>query len=103
MPIIQINNFERLISTPRVWEWQKKKIRKHRTDGADIIEWAFFRNYMTLENALNDIAKSHIRISMHADILAAINEEKNALVDLCKAITAQIKTDSPSNSLIKNA
>lgn len=87
MPIIQLNKTERLISTSRIWEWQKKQIRKHRITGEDQVEWLFFRNYMTLENALNDIANSRIRLSNREDILDAIRDVKNEVQALGKAIT----------------
>ena len=93
MPIIQLNKNERLISTSRIWEWQKRQIRKHRTTGEEMDEWVFFRNYMTLENALNDVANCLIRASKHEDILEAIKDVRNEIKALGKAITATIEKD----------
>ena len=88
MPIIQLNKNERLISTSRIWEWQKRQIRKHRTTGEEMDEWVFFRNYMTLENALNDVANCRMRASKHEDILDAISDVKSEIQALGKRITA---------------
>ena len=87
MPIIVLNDSERLISTARVWEWQKKQKLKDRVTEEEIVEWVFFRNYMTAENALNDVAQSRIRVSKHEDILEATKDLKSEIQLLGKRIT----------------
>ena len=68
MPIINLTPTERLISTPRTWEWQRLKIRKHRLTAELIESWDFYRNYTSLESALTDVANVRIRTSKHEDI-----------------------------------
>ena len=90
MPIIQLTPTQRLISTPRTWEWQHLKSRKHRKTGEQVKEWEFYRNYPSRESALTDVANTLIRLSSHEDMLGAIREVKNAMATLCKAITLPI-------------
>ena len=56
MPVFKISETERLISTPRVWEWQKLQMRKHRVTKELVEDWQFYRNYTSIESALKDLA-----------------------------------------------
>jgi hypothetical protein len=87
MPVFKISDTERLISTPRVWEWQKLQIRKHRVSKELIEDWQFYRNYTSLESALKDLAEHGIRLSDEKLILDAIQDVKKLLQGLGKAIT----------------
>ncbi len=87
MPVFKISNTERLISTPRVWEWQKLQIRKHRVTKELIEDWQFYRNYTSIESALKDLAEHGIRLSDEKLILDAIQDVKKLLERLGKAIT----------------
>jgi hypothetical protein len=87
MPIFKISDTERLISTPRVWEWQKLQIRKHRVTKELIEDWQFYRNYTSIESALKDLAEHGIRLSDEKLIQDAIQDVKKLLQDLGKAIT----------------
>ena len=87
MPIFKISDTERLISTPRVLEWQKLKMRKHRITKEFIEDWQFYRNYTSLESALKDLAEHGIRLSDEKLILDAVNDVKKLLEGLGRAIT----------------
>lgn len=102
MPTIKLNPNQRLISTQRMWEWQLLGTRKHRLTGEPIEDWKFYRNYTSLESALNDIANVWIRTSEHEDIRLAIREVKNGLADVCRAITMPIAQEMVRISAFKN-
>ncbi len=87
MPIFKISDTERLISTPRVWEWQKLQMRKHRVTKELVEDWQFYRNYTSIESALRDLAEHGIRLSNEKLILDAINDVKKLLEGLSRAIT----------------
>ncbi len=87
MPIFKISDTERLISTPRVWEWQKLKMRKHRVTKELVEDWQFYRNYTSIESALRDLAEHGIRLSDEKLILDAIQDVKKLLEGLGRAIT----------------
>jgi hypothetical protein len=87
MPIFKISDTERLISTPRVWEWQKLQIRKHRVTKEPIEDWQFYKNYTSIESALKDLAEHGIRLSDEKLILDAIQDVKKLLEGLSRAIT----------------
>ncbi len=87
MPIFKISDTERLISTPRVWEWQKLQMRKHRVTKELVEDWQFYRNYTSIESALKDLAEHGIRLSDEKLILDAINDVKKLLEGLGRAIT----------------
>ncbi len=93
MPIINLTPTERLISTPRTWEWQRLKIRKHRLTAELIESWDFYRNYTSLESALTDVANVRIRTSKHEDIRQAIQEVKDAMASVSKALTQPLMND----------
>ncbi len=87
MPIFKISDTERLISTPRVWEWQKLQMRKHRVTKEPIEDWQFYRNYISIESALKDLAEHGIRLSDEKLILDAIHDVEKLLEGLSRAIT----------------
>lgn len=87
MPIFKISDTERLISTPRVWEWQKLQMRKHRVTKELVEDWQFYRNYISIESALKDLAEHDIRLSDEKLILDAIQDVKKLLEGLGRAIT----------------
>ena len=87
MPVFKISDTERLISTPRVWEWQKLQMRKHRVTKELVEDWQFYRNYTSIESALKDLAEHGIRLSDEKLILDAIQDVKKLLERLGKAIT----------------
>ena len=87
MPIFKISDTERLISTPRVWEWQKLQMRKHRVTKELVEDWQFYRNYTSIESALRDLAEHGIRLSDEKLILDAIQDVKKLLEGLGRAIT----------------
>ena len=87
MPVFKISDTERLISTPRVWEWQKLQMRKHRITKELIEDWQFYRNYTSIESALRDLAEHGIRLSDEKLILDAIQDVKKLLEGLSRAIT----------------
>jgi hypothetical protein len=93
MPIINLTPTERLISTTRTWEWQRLKIRKHRLTAEPIESWDFYRNYTTLESALTDVVNVRIRTSKHDDIRQAIQEVKDAMASVSKALTQPLMND----------
>jgi hypothetical protein len=87
MPVFLISDTERLISTPKVWEWQKLQMRKHRVTKELVEDWQFYRNYTSIESALKDLAEHGIRLSDEKLILDAIQDVKSLLERLGKAIT----------------
>ena len=87
MPLFKISDTERLISTSRVWEWQKLQMRKHRVTKELVEDWQFYRNYTSIESALKDLAEHGIRLSDEKLILDAIRDVKKFLQQLGKAIT----------------
>jgi len=87
MSIFKISDTERLISTPRVWEWQKLQMRKHRVTKELVEDWQFYRNYTSIESALKDLAEHGIRLSDEKLILDAIQDVKKLLEGLGRAIT----------------
>ena len=87
MPVFKISDTERLISTPRVWEWQKLQMRKHRVTKELVEDWQFYKNYTSIESALKDLAEHGIRLSDEKLILDAIHDVKKLLERLGKAIT----------------
>lgn len=87
MPLFKISDTERLISTSRVWEWQKLQMRKHRVTKELVEDWQFYRNYTSIESALKDLAEHGIRLSDEKLILDAIRDVKKLLQQLGKAIT----------------
>lgn len=87
MPIFKISDTERLISTPRVWEWQKLQMRKHRVTKEPIEDWQFYKNYLSIESALKDLAEHKIRLSEEKLILDAIRDVKNLIERLGKSLT----------------
>jgi uncharacterized alpha-E superfamily protein len=93
MPIINLTPTERLISTPRSWEWQYLKLRKDRLTGEPSESWEFFRNYTSLESALTDVVNVRIRTSKHQDIGEAIQEVKDSMASVSKAITQSLVND----------
>lgn len=93
MPIINLTPTERLISTQRTWEWQHLKIRKNRLTGEPSESWDFYRNYTSLESALADVVNARIRTSKHQDIGKAIQETKDTMASISKAITQSLMKD----------
>jgi hypothetical protein len=93
MPIINLTPTERLISTPRTWEWQHLKIRKDRLSGEPSESWEFSRNYTSLESALADVVNVRIGTSKHKDIGKAIKEVKDAMAKVSKDITRSLMDD----------
>ena len=91
MPIFKISDTERLISTPRVWEWQKLKMRKHRVTKELVEDWQFYRNYTSIESALRDLAEHGIRLSDEKLILDAIQDVKNLLEDISRGLTGEYR------------
>lgn len=87
MPVFKISDTERLISTPRVWEWQKLQMRKHRVTKELVEDWQFYRNYTSIESALRDLAEHGIRLSDEKLILDAIQDVKKLLEGLSRATT----------------
>ena len=87
MLVFKISDTERLISTPRVWEWQKLQMRKHRVTKELVEDWQFYRNYTSIESALKDLAEHGIRLSDEKLILDAIRDVTNLLEGLGRAIT----------------
>ena len=87
MPVFKISATERLISTPRVWEWQKLQMRKHRVTKELVEDWQFYRNYTSIESALKDLAEHGIRLSDEKLILDAIQDVKKLLEGLGRALT----------------
>jgi hypothetical protein len=87
MLVFKISDTERLISTPRVWEWQKLQMRKHRVTKELVEDWQFYRNYTSIESALKDLAEYGIRLSDEKLILDAIQDVKKLLQGLGRAIT----------------
>lgn len=87
MFIFEISDTERLISTPRTWEWQKLQMRKHRVTKEPIEDWQFYKNYLSIESALKDLAEHKIRLSEEKLILDAIRDVKNLIERLGKSIT----------------
>ena len=87
MPVFKISETERLISTPRVWEWQKLQMRKHRVTKEPIEDWQFYKNYLSIESALKDLAEHKIRLSDERLILDAIQDVKKLIERLGKSIT----------------
>ena len=79
MPIIQISPNERIISTERNWEWQKLRIRR---DKGGTEEWAFYRNYISIESALLDLYNSWIRLSDHQSLIDAVDDAKSLISKL---------------------
>jgi hypothetical protein len=93
MPIIYLSPTERLTSTLRTWEWQRLKIRKDRLTGEPSESWDFFRNYTSLESALADVVNIYIRTSKHQDIAKAIQDVKDLMARVTKAITHSLIND----------
>ena len=93
MPVINLTPTERLISTPRTWEWQRLKLRKDRLTGEPSKSWEFFRNYTSLQSALDDVVNVRIRTSKHQDIGKALQEVKDAMASFSKAITESLMSD----------
>lgn len=93
MPIIKLTPTERLISTSRTWEWQHLKTRKHRINKEPVEVWDFYRNYTSLESALSDVVNTRIRTSKHEDIGKAIQEVKDWMASLSKALTQSLMND----------
>ena len=87
MFIFKITDTERLISTPRTWEWQKLQMRKQRITKEPIEDWQFYKNYLSIESALKDLAEHKIRLSDERLILDAIQDVKKLLQGLGRAIT----------------
>ena len=87
MFIFEISDTERLISTPRTWEWQKLQMRKHRVTKEPIEDWQFYKNYLSIESALKDLAEHKIRLSEEKLILDAIQDVKKLIERLGKSIT----------------
>ena len=87
MPVFKISDTERLISTPRVWEWQKLQMRKHRVTKELVEDWQFYKNYTSIESALKDLAEHGIRLSDEKLILDAIQDVKKLIQGLGRAIT----------------
>ena len=87
MPVFKISDTERLISTPRVWEWQKLQMRKDRVTKELVEDWQFYRNYTSIKSALRDLAEHGIRLSDEKLILDAIQDVKKLLEGLSRAIT----------------
>lgn len=87
MFIFKISDTERLISTPRTWEWQKLQMRKHRVTKEPIEDWQFYKNYLSIESALKDLAEHKIRLSDERLILDAIQDVKKLIERLGKSIT----------------
>jgi hypothetical protein len=93
MFIFKISDTERLISTPRTWEWQKLQMRKHRVTKEPIEDWQFYKNYLSIESALKDLAEHKIRLSEEKLILDAMRDVKNLIERLGKSITDIKKGD----------
>ena len=93
MPVINLTPTERLISTPRTWEWQRLRLRKDRHTGEPFESWEFYRNYTSLESALADVVNVRIRTSKHQDIVMAIQDVKDAMASVTKAITHSLMND----------
>jgi hypothetical protein len=93
MPVINLTPTERLISTPRTWEWQRLKFRKDRHTGEPTESWEFYRNYTSLESALADVVNVCIRTSKHQDIGKAVQEVKDAMASVSKAVTQSLVSD----------
>ena len=90
MPTIYLSSSQRLISSSRTWEWQLLKIRKDRKTKLPSEDWVFFRNYTSLESALNDVASVGVRTSNHKDVLDAISEVEIMMASLCSSLTPNV-------------
>jgi hypothetical protein len=62
-------------------------MRKHRVTKEPIEDWQFYKNYLTIESALKDLAEHKIRLSEEKMILDAIQDVKKLIDRLGKAIT----------------
>ena len=62
-------------------------MRKHIITKELIEDWQFYKNYLTIESALKDLAEHKIRLSEEKLILDAIRDVKNLIKRLGKSIT----------------
>jgi uncharacterized membrane protein len=62
-------------------------MRKHRVKKELIEDWQFYKNYLSIESALKDLAEHKIRLSDERLILDAIQDVKKLIQGLGRAIT----------------
>lgn len=93
MPIIKLTPTERLTSTLRTWESQYLKVRKHRMTKELIESWKLHRNYTSLESALTDVVNTRIRASKQEGMCVAIQQVKDWMASLGKALTQSLIND----------
>jgi uncharacterized membrane protein len=62
-------------------------MRKHRVTKELIEDWQFYKNYLSIESALKDLAEHKIRLSDETLILDAIQDVKKLIERLGRSIT----------------
>lgn len=87
MPIFKILDTERLIGTPRAWEWQKLQLRKHRLTKELVEDWQTYKTFISIESALKGLSEYGIRMSDEQLILDAMYDVKKLIERLGRAIT----------------
>jgi hypothetical protein len=97
MPIIKINEKERLISSERMWVWQKLRIRKENLNKE---QWDFYRNYTSLESAVLDLYNYGIRTSDKESLLDAVRDSKSSITKLIRDNTDFNKIFGEANERI---
>ncbi len=76
MFIFNISDKDRLVTAPRIWEWQKLQPKKSGILDFISYDWQFYRSYSEIEDALNDLHGLEIKFTQQQMTLDAIKEIK---------------------------
>jgi hypothetical protein len=76
MLIFNISDKDRLVTAPRIWEWQKLQPKKSGILDFISYDWQFYRSYSEIEDALNDLHGLEIKFTQQQMTLDAIKEIK---------------------------
>jgi hypothetical protein len=90
MLIFNISNRDRLISVPRIWEWQKLKPRKSILLSTDVYDWEFYRSFLSIEDALKELNGIGIRFTEQQTTVDALREIKELVNKLDKSLKCPI-------------
>ena len=81
-----ISDKDRLVTAPRIWEWQKLQPKKSGILDFISYDWQFYRAYSEIEDALNDLHGAGITFTEQQMTLDAIKEVKILVAKLDESL-----------------
>ena len=81
---------DRLVSAPRIWEWQKLQLKKSFILDSVSYDWQFYKGYSQIEDALNDLHGIGIKFTEQQMTIDAIKEVKILIAKLDESLKTPI-------------